>query len=87
MRLTVYQCKEDLSDDPNYVGTLAILKYCRIPHDVVVNVRETMVRAHGKVNPSCGFVVAVPEQLKPKYAITNCMQLASWINEYGFTPL
>jgi len=87
MRLTVYQSKEDMSDCPNHVGTLAILEYCMIPYDVVVDIRETMVRSHGKVNPACGFVVDVPAQLKPKYAITNCMQLASWINEYGFTPL
>lgn len=87
MRLTVYQVKEDMWDDPNYVGTLAILTYCMIPHDLVVDIRETMIRARGKVNPSCGFVIEVPTQLKPNYAITNCMQLARWINEYGFTPL
>ena len=58
-----------------------------IPFDVVVNARETLIRSRGRVNPSGGFMIDVPKQLQPKLPITNCLELARWINEYGFTPL
>jgi len=87
MRLTVYQVKEDMTSNPNYVGTLAILDHCMIPYDVVVDLPQTMRKAQGKINPSCGFVVDVPKQLAPNGVITDCVKLALWINANGFVPI
>lgn len=88
-KVIIYKSTNSFDDEnDNYKGVIAILNYAMIRYEVIVDIREMMVRSHGRVNPHRGFVVIIPDTMtQPKSPIIDCLALAHWIYMHGFRPL
>lgn len=83
MRSKLYVTSAPL-DNSSLASVLALMESLDWPPPVVeVGVERVMRLARGRANPSCGFVLVMPDDA----VVRDTFELVEWIDKNGLRPL